>query len=343
MSRTTRRFRASATMVLVALAGLLLGIRAAQADELVEYAKACEKELGAAIPGFDCTAGHELAMNGTEGGTCEKPPYLPNAGCYAGSRIQQLQSASPEVLMIALCRKKRAGNRAEQFDDIAIIATRHTTGATCFFQRLVKGTDGRVVPAPKDDVNDYWMKPAVMAETGNACVQCHDNGAFLRTPYVMQQAANVPAYDKKFRNKTAYWFPGNNFVGWNGKVFRATVDGNSKCTVCHTMGANSIDNTLGTSAWLGPMSTGAEVTEFLNDPITGNSTAHWMTPSRVNTQPDHNDQIHSQTWRDCAQGKGGPECHLTLWDGQMAELQRNRYLPPAVDPSAPRLTPRDRR
>lgn len=309
---------------LLALALSLPWAADAGADPIQDYANACAQAIGLQVPAFDCVGqGHEIPMTGTEGDTCEKPPYLPSGGCYRGSRIGQLTSSDPNVAMVFLCRKKRLGNQSYQFDDIAVIQTNYTTGATCFYQRLEDGTDGRTVPAPKDDTGNFWMEPSEMAGAGNACVQCHDNGPFLRTPYVMQRKDAIPAFDKSFRNKTEYYFAGNQWLDWNGKAFRVTVRDNTNCTVCHTMGANSIDPSLGTSSWLGPYSTGLEPTPFLKDPITGNDIAHWMKPKQVNIGPSTDDQLYSEIWKNCALGNNS-DCSLQLWGGQMSSLHRER-------------------
>lgn len=315
---------------------LLLASPLAGAQTIPDYANACGAAIGEQVPAFSCIDdGHEIPMKGTEGVACEKPPYLPFAGCYGGSRIGQLQAADPDVLMVFLCRKKRPGNQPHQFDDIAVIQTNYTTGATCFYQRLADGTDGRKVPAPKDDIGNFWMDLPTMASPDNACVQCHDNGPFLRTPYVMQLKDRIPAYDAKYRNKTHYFFPGQQWLGWNGKTFRVTVRDNTNCTVCHTMGANTIDPSVGTSSWLGPYSTGLEQTPFLKDPVTGNGTAHWMKPKQAGTGPSQDDMLYSEIWRNCALGSNG-DCTLELWGGQMTTLREERAKRPGRAEQRPR-------
>src|SRR5258708_19730939 len=71
----------SKPMVLLLTLCLLISIPA-RAEDNASYARKCNQEVGAAIEGFNCKAGTEIPMDGTEGGYCKKPPYLTSAsGC----------------------------------------------------------------------------------------------------------------------------------------------------------------------------------------------------------------------------------------------------------------------
>jgi hypothetical protein len=313
-------------------AAITAAARDVVADEVKQYAEACERDVGVAIQDFDCMAGTELPMTGTEGGTCAKPPYLDAAGCRAGSRIGQ-QVTAAQFGVVYLCRKKRSGLLNDRFDDVAVIETNFNTGATCFFQKLDASIDGTHIPSPS--AGGFWMKPSEMKHDELACAQCHDSGPFIRSPYVMQAAADIEAFKSIHRNKNYYWFGGNNFVDWNDKVFKVSLASDTKCSgACHVMGANNIDRTVGTSAFLGLRATGRNTTVYLDDSTHHNDVAYWMKPGL--SAPNADSQAASEAVANCANSPGTtPGCKLTAWPRNAKEAAKVRDHHPYRTKRAP--------
>ncbi len=315
--------------------------------DLVAYAEACAGKI-AEVPAFNCLDGNPIPMTGTEGGTCDAPPYLPEAGCHGHSRIGELATDDENVGIVFLCRHKETQPiQSNKWQDIAVIQTNFRTGATCFFQQLSKtSTLSGDVKSPSSG-DTQWLTPTKMASSGNACVQCHDSGAFIRTPYLKPVIANLKAF-QRFRarsssERTKYWFPGSSFLfykhgkNWNGAVHRVvdTAAGDA-CTKCHEMGTNSIDKTLGSSLWLGPYATGLDPTPFLqNGSGLNGDLAHWMKPGI--TTPDQASMDHATTMRECAlKDQSSGTCTQAPFDGQVDELARMAHdaLLRAAPPSA---------
>lgn len=245
----------SKIMVLWAILCAPLAAVPVAAEDIATYATACNKKVEVNVEKFDCLKGAEIPMDGVEGGDCKKPPYLDFAKCRKGSRFG-VQTATAKAAVVWLCRKKTLQALADdEFDDIAVIQTNFENGATCFYQHLgkIKGTN---VPAPKDDNVDFWMTPKKAAE--QECASCHDSG-LLRTPY-LSQLTGGPNVLPKTRHWENYWFPGTDFAGWNGRVYKLSGASTTTCSKsgCHIMGANTIDPEVGTSSWLGLRATGKE-------------------------------------------------------------------------------------
>jgi hypothetical protein len=283
----------------------------ALAESLSDYARTCAAETNTPVKGFNCMDGYEINMTPGPGGTCAKPPYLTSAPCRAGSRLG-VQVSTPELAVVWLCRKKSVTDRSSSiFDDIAVIQTNFTNGATCFYQRLEdSGVDGRNVPAPETNTGDFWFQPAEAKD--QECASCHNTG-LLRTPYLTQVRDNDKQVLPTQRHTTHYWFPGKDFAGWNGQVFQIIDDAKTKtCTQCHPMGANTIDPDFGTSTWLGLMATGAKTTPHLNPP--SDARAFWMRPRLL--APSDKDIQAANRMSDCALG-GGTDCRWAPWGGQL--------------------------
>jgi hypothetical protein len=323
------------TMLLLALLCAPALIVSAAAEDLASYAKKCNQKTLVEVKGFNCLNGAKIPMEGVEGGNCKKPPYLDYATCRSGSRFG-VQQADADVAVVWLCRKKKAIDPSNNiFDDIAIIQTNFKNGATCFYQRL-GDVDGSNVPAPLDDYGNFWMSPTEAAS--QECASCHDSG-LLRTPYLTQ--LNVqPNVLPKTRHKENYWFPGADFAGWNGKVYKLEGSATTTCSKsgCHIMGANTIDPEVGTSSSLGPQATGAVKTENLEGQF-----AFWMKPNLQ--APDPTSKSASELISKCAHGQKIANCNLVLWGGEVQAIidaQRGRTLPMRRQPLNKQKNPHDK-
>jgi len=298
-------------------------------------------ETGIDVDGFDCLAGFEVPMVGIAKKDCAKPPYLPSADCQAGSRLGvQLSADDSDVAVVWLCRKKddQKGLGNDIFQDIAVIQTNFSNGATCFYQNLGPKLDGRNVPAPRDGT--FWFTPEQAA--GEICAACHDTG-LLRTPYLTQ--VKYQGGDKdgqqvlpKKRHRDDYWFPGEAFRAWNGKV-RKIIDTQSpkNCTKCHPMGQNTLLNQFGTSTWLGLMATGDKNTPHLIPSLADGREAYWMSPKALaDGHPRAEDKAEARRMAACAVGNWD-NCKLEDWGGQLdavLEDLKDAPLPALMQPIA---------
>ena len=272
----------------------------ATAESLQEYAATCDTEIGATVPSFSCSGGALLPMNGVQGGNCEKPPYLDEAGCYSNSRFSVLHNEG-NIRVVALCRHKTRPGGEQFYEDIAVIQTNFDNGATCFYQQFGDDLDGNDIPEPS--TGGFWMPPSEIANDDNACVQCHDSGPFIRTPYLTQvNTVKTALAIRKVggADEQKYWFPGDALTtgAWNGKVFKVKLDNDGSCSgICHLMGANSIDRNSGTSAFFGPRATGAVASENLEE-ANHHALGYWMNPPRQAPNPE--DQDASRALAACA-------------------------------------------
>jgi hypothetical protein len=290
---------------LLAVGAVAVSAREANAEPIQAYAAACASKTTAIAP-FNCMDGVEIPMTGTID-NCVKPPYLPDAYCGRGSRIGIAGVDDKNgAIAVFLCRRRDEGRGAgsdklTNFDDIAIIQTSLTNGATCFYQNAAVGrwADGERVPSPLDD-DGFWKSPDPQDAP---CVRCHDAG-LIRTPYVTQVLDQQELVGKPYeqamrgfltdrRPRQYYWFPGEAYSGWNGNVERVTVDGNA-CLGCHSMGTISnewrnrygcVDASrggCGTTRWLAQMAVGVwEFKRYLieEERVPGyEKRAFWMSP-----------------------------------------------------------------
>jgi hypothetical protein len=167
---------------------------------------------------------------------------------------------------------------------VAVIAYNYATGDTCFFQdKAPSAEDTADVPAPKDDPGGaFWGQPSFVA--GINCVGCHDNGPFVRSPYLTQlkgtpmtesSGTELPAIvaaqadaasrtprailpgsrDSSWNSSQPYRFVGANFQGWKAyslSVQKSAYPNRSQnmCTSCHRMGISS-NESGGFLSWSG--------------------------------------------------------------------------------------------
>jgi hypothetical protein len=262
-------------------------------QSLAAFAKQCAAVITEDVPGFDCDAGTLVPDDHPTGpypiGDCDRPNVL-NHVCDPDSRFQVLKQ-TPDVAIVAHCRKK--GSADHRYGDIAVIQYNQKNGATCFYQAL--GTLDAKVTAPSEGNGPGkfpWFSPAQTADIH--CVQCHDNGPFVRSPYLAQlrdepknrlpgtNAGSGP-WDHRFSwNQTIpYMFVGNAFQSW--KAYSVTVQGTgSGCTGCHRLGISAFGGSYtvnaGTAQVFGPEATAPAQTH--KNPHSAASPI-WMTPGQT--------------------------------------------------------------
>lgn len=278
-----------------------------QPEALVEFARKCDAAVGESVPKFDCDDPDATAVpegSTGPGHTCDFPNVL-NGECDPGSRFHRLVQ-TPKATIVAHCRKRSLP--AGKYADVAVIQYNRLNGATCFYQAL--GVLDAAAPAPSDPAGRYWMQPIETAHIN--CVRCHDNGPFVRSPYLAQlrnDAKNaLPGtnpgsglWEQRFSwNKTLpYKFVGANFQSWKVYSIMPSSHGGA-CTTCHRMGLSSTEagfNTgQGTSLSLGPIAT-AETQSQKNPHSTASPI--WMKPGQITHVKSVEDQ--AQDVRRCAQ------------------------------------------
>jgi hypothetical protein len=226
-----------------------------KSDTLQEFARKCAAAVGEDVPAFDCDAGTEvpethLTGGGWPNGFCDAPNVL-NAKCDPGSRFQVLKQTN-DVAIVGHCRKHANAN--QQYGDIAVIQYNKKNGAICFYQALANdppatGPLPAKVTAPSDGNGPGkfpWLNPKDTADIN--CVGCHDNGPFIRSPYLAQLRnepknrlpgtnAGAGPWDQRFSwNQTLpLSFVGNDFQSW--KTYALSITGaGSGCLGCHRLG-----------------------------------------------------------------------------------------------------------
>lgn len=268
-------------------------------DTLSEFAQKCSEAIGVDVPAFNCDDGTLVPQNNLTGTYpdqfCDAPSVLLDQ-CDPGSRFHVLAQTN-EAAIVAVCRKQ--GNADGFYGDIAVIQYNRINGATCFYQGAL-GTLPAQVTAPSagnDPVQgDFpWMDPADTAEIN--CVGCHDNGPFIRSPY-LAQLRNEPmnrlpgtnegsgAWDQPTTwNKTLpYKFVGNDFQTW--KVYSVSLQGTgSGCIQCHRLGISSSHGTFpsapsafGTAQALGLTAT---ATQQAHKNPHSDTAPIWMKPGQI--------------------------------------------------------------
>ena len=261
-------------------------------DSLVEFAAKCKAAIGIDVPPFRCddrdqsTEVEEGHVTGSyPNAFCDRPNVL-NQECDPGSRFQVLVQ-TPEVSIVAHCRKKGFGS---DFGDVAVIQYNKVNGNTCFYQSPIRRVSADV-PAPSSG-RPFWLTPSDTA--GINCVGCHDNGPFIRSPYLAhlrdEPKNRLPGtnpgpgpWDQRFSwNRTIpYRFVGADFQAW--KVYAIEPQGpGSACTSCHRMGLSSNASGLatrsGTSLDLGLRATAKSQT--FKHPHSPDAPI-WMKPGQV--------------------------------------------------------------
>lgn len=274
----------------------VLTVAEARADALQDYAQQCDAAIGATIPDFDCDAGTEVPVTHPHPNanypltSCDRPNRL-NRECDPGSKFQVF-TRTPDVFSVGHCRKK--GRPNGEYGDIAVIQYNRNSGATCFYQAL--GTLPAKVMAPSKGQGAWpWISPSGTA--GIQCAECHDNGPFIRSPYLDQvTGANaLPGSDDfGFNSTQPYAFVGSDFAAW--KAFKVEVVGN-ECIGCHRLGANNFGLNSGTALDFAIRATAPS--ENQKNPPSADSPI-WMPPVPVQTAFNQTHANSAQAIHDCA-------------------------------------------
>ncbi len=187
------------------------------ATSLASYGQACAAALGKLPSSWSCQQDGSVLLDvgpidGPDGGTtCPNPPWLGLNGhqgqCIPGARLLALPTTNPDTVVRVICRRYTmiADPVGEKhYPDVAVVASNAKTGATCFFQALDSTNDGTDVPSPMSDPNNpaeaaqaaraatFWLAPTSLNNEALKCSLCHDNDAWMHTPYV-DQADGTPA------------------------------------------------------------------------------------------------------------------------------------------------------
>lgn len=288
-------------------AALLCG--AAHAETLFEYGRQCAEQVGE-IPAFNCMAGEEIPIT-VDGrpvpadqapARCDRPSLLPQpdaqSPCVPGSRALVLRD-DKAVQVSAICRKQVARPAGSPlFDEINLISHSLKNGKTCWFTAkaaaplsAATGIDGRWVPSPSTlkrlpppaspegvkapPADKLWQTPAQVAWSQPACVNCHDSGPFMYSPYIAQ-TTQLPG------DPVGYYEPkalGADFKRAWAKLhaFGITTRGNT-CTACHRMGnMNSCQVAMQQSTGNAPQQGGDEWSKRFPQ-------SHWMSPGNLHSR-----------------------------------------------------------
>jgi len=222
-------------------------------DTQATYAAKCDIATGVHVPSFTCGNGAEVPGQTSSGSGCLKPNVLHGA-CDPGSKFQVLPGATADGVAVAHCRKVGLpATGSTTYNDIAVIQYNKKNGAVCFYQALTN-VEGNNVPAPSVDTG-FWISPA--GTEAIKCTGCHNNGAFIRSPYLAQLAtpagspnlgstSHLPSTaDGYDNNVTPLKFVGSDYatnLTWAVTTARAPSDTGLACTTCHRM---AVSNELG--------------------------------------------------------------------------------------------------
>lgn len=263
-------------------------------DTLPEFTAKCTAAIGIEVPAFNCDEGTLVPENNLTGDypdqLCDAPNVL-NAVCDPNSRYQVLVQTN-EVAIVAHCRKQ---NLADGFyGDIAVIQYNRINGATCFYQALGNLPAQTTAPIEGNDpAQDKfpWKDPEETAAIN--CVSCHDNGPFVRSPYLAQlrdePKNRLPGtnegtgpWDQRFNwnNKDLpYKFVGNDFQSW--KVYSVSVTGTgSGCISCHRLGISSTKDGFSARGTAHTLGLTATTTYQLHKNVHSDTAPIWMKPGQ---------------------------------------------------------------
>ncbi|HEY8879245.1 MAG TPA: hypothetical protein VIN03_16875 [Roseateles sp.] len=310
-----------------ALTFLLLLAGAAQAETLFEYGRQCAEQI-TEIPAFSCMAGEEIPITvdgkpvpaDTAPPRCDRPSLLPQADaqsqCVPGSRALVLRDDATAQVS-AVCRKQVARPAGSPlFDEINVISHSLKNGKTCWFTAKAKaplspttGIDGRAVPSPSSlkrpavPADKVWQTPHQVAHSQPACVNCHDSGPFMYSPYIAQ-TTQLPGDPFGFYEPKAI---GEDFKKAWAKLhaFGITTRGNT-CTACHRMGnMNSCQVAMKQSTGNAPQEGGDEWSKKFPQ-------SHWMSPGNLHSKAQWDEQFSESLKKlaACCENPQGAGCRV---------------------------------
>lgn len=218
--------------------------------------------------------------------------------CDPGSRFLVL-AQNPDAAVVAICRQRSAGlddSFDNDFAEVAVIQYNKQNGAQCFYSSSPSdrtlGLDGSRVPAPTSTATSVpasaslaWSSPSVNVD----CVRCHDNGGFIRSPYLTQLASlppssvafTLPSTPQGYANlNSPLRFVGHDFTNvktWSVEANQHESDEGPSCTGCHKLAVNNVHPNFGTAAEFSEMSTGSQMFKNADGP----TSPIWMRPGQV--------------------------------------------------------------
>ena len=325
-----------------------------QHDTLEEYARKCDDATGITVPAFNCDVGIGPPGQGTIPATspgssvCDSPNVL-NRVCDPGSKFQVLPGGNADAVAVAHCRKDGLPVAGSQYNDIAVIQHNKVNGATCFYQALTN-LPGQNVPAPRTAGQTPWQTGSgagwfsPQRTEGIGCTSCHDNGAFIRSPYLAQLKTPphaLPSTASGYSNLTTpLRFVGLDWAtnrSWSISTSLSPGDNGLSCTTCHRLAVNNHEKTLqflhGTALDFGMRAT-AERQTSKTFPHSASSPI-WMRPGQVKFNA--NVEASAAKIRDCARAfldssfvSAPSGCTASL----LAEHWQPQSLPPHDKPIA---------
>lgn len=298
-----------------------------KSDTLEQYAAKCDAATGIHVPAFNCDDGVEVPGQGTtpHGTLCDRPNVL-NRHCDPGSKFQVLAKTA-DAAAVAHCRKVGLPISGSTYNDIAVIQYNKRNGAVCFYQALNYPEDGRgVLPgqdvaAPSAGESAWrWLSPA--RTEGMGCTSCHDNGGFIRSPYLAQLSTLphvLPSTADGFDNQhTPLRYVGLDYQtnrSWSVSAPAAPCPTGdcAPCSSCHRLAVNNSQFGGGTASDFALRATAA--TQESKTPHSSASPI-WMRPKQVvYTGEAEQSAINFKT---CAEGfynsgflKAPPGCGIT--------------------------------
>lgn len=280
----------------------------AQSESLSEYALRCDQATGITVPAFNCDDGVKVPGQGNGTSSCDTPNVL-NGECDPGSRFQVLPGGTADAVAVAHCRKVGLPTTNSLYNDIAVIQYNKQSGAVCFYQALTN-MPGQSVPAPLvagespwQPGSRGWLSPA--RTEGIGCTGCHDNGGFIRSPYLAQLSTPphiLPNTGSGFNNLTTpLKYVGLDFAAnrsWSITAPNAPNDPGPSCTSCHRLATNNHPRQHGgTAGRFATIATAA--TQRSKNPHSPSSPI-WMRPGQVFY--DSAAEASAKIIRDCALG-----------------------------------------
>jgi hypothetical protein len=231
---------------------------AAAVQSLAEYARECDKATGIKVPAFNCGDGVSVPGQGNvpRGTLCDQPNVL-NGVCDPGSKFQVLPGSTADAVAVAHCRRDGQPVDGPLFNDIAVIQYNKKNGAICFYQALKRVNDPPEnalpanVPAPlaigegvwQPGSGAHWIDPVATEKIG--CTGCHNNGGFIRSPYLAQLRTPphaLPNRDTGYTNlDTPLRYVGSAYAknkSWSITVPELDENGGS-CTNCHRLAVSN--------------------------------------------------------------------------------------------------------